>query len=132
MGGLKIATAVFRAEAVRNLSKPPQGVRVSRRGPACVSVQSCELAKDVTQLPAEFRRSRLLRPAKRVEEKIAVFPIINPVCHDDLCSNDGTAKIDNQGMTTVGLTREARHFLQAETRVLLSEIDILHFDLDPR
>ena len=132
MGGLKIAATVFRVEAVRNLSKSPQSVRVARGGPACVTVQSCELAKNVTQLPAEFRGSRLLRPAKRVEEKVAVFPIINPVCHDDLCSNEGTVKIDNQSMTTVGLAREARYILQAESRILLSEKDTLHFDLDPR
>jgi len=132
MGGLKIPAAVFRGEAVRNLSEPPQGVCVSRRGPACIGVQPCEFAKDVTQLPTEFSRTRLLRLAKRVEEKIAVFPIINPVCHDDLCRNDGATKIDNQSMGVVGPEREARQLPQAESRILLSEKEVLHFDLDPR
>ena len=132
MDGLKIETTVFRAESVRDLAKPPQGMRVSRRRPPRIRVQSSELAEDVTQLPTEFRGPRFLRPTKRVEEKIPVFPIISPVCQDDLCCNEGTAKVDNKSMSTVSLEREARHLLEGESRILLSEEDVLHFDLDPR
>src|SRR5439155_16888643 len=132
MGGLKVATAMFRAEAVCDFSKPPQGMSVSRRRSPGVSVQSCEFAKDVAQLPTEFNSSRLLRLTKRVEEQIPVFPIISPVCQDDLCNNDGTVKEDNQSMGAVGFDRNARHVHQAESRILLSEVEVLHFDLDPR
>ncbi len=132
MDGLKIATAMFRAESVGDFSKPPQGVRVSRRGSSIVAVQSCEFAKDVTQLPTEFSSPRLLRLPKRVQEEVAVIPIICPICHDDLSSNDGAAKINNQSMGAVGLDRQPHHVLQAKSRVLFSEEVVLHFDLDPR
>src|SRR5258705_11541205 len=124
MGGLKIETAVLGAESVRDLSKSPQGMRKPRRRSPCVSVQSSDLSEDVTQLPTEFSSTRLFRLAKRVEEKVAVFPIINPVCHDDLCCNEGTTKIDNESMSTVGVEREARQLLQTESRILLSEEDV--------
>ena len=132
MDGLKIAAAVIRTELVCDLSKPPEGMSVSRRRPACVSAQSREFAKGVTQLPAEFSGSRSLRPFERGDEKITVFPVINPACHDDLCSNEGAAKIDNQSVSPFGLENKTQHLPQAESRVLLSEKDILHFDLNPR
>ena len=132
MGGLKIAAAVIRTQLVCDLSKPPEGVRVSRRRPPSVSVQSSEFAKGVTQLPTEFSGSRPFRPFERVEEKVTVFPVISPVRHDDLCSNEGAAKIDNQSVSPFGLEHKTQHLAQAESRVLLSEIDVLHFDLNPR
>ena len=132
MSGLKIAATVFRAEAVRNLSQPPQGVRVSRGSPVRVCVQSREFAYGVTQLPAEFRGSRFLRPGERVEEEVIVISAISLLCHHDLCGHDGPVKVDDACMSAVRLVDETRHLLQGESRVPPSEEDSLQFDLNPR